>query len=82
MNTWDENKRSRNLKDHGIDFADIADVDPTIEGAPAVNENGWLVIKGHYTLPASDVLFEVKYENEEASWKLVGLNVQTKPHRR
>lgn len=23
MNTWDERKRQRNLKDHGIDFADL-----------------------------------------------------------
>jgi hypothetical protein len=68
--------------DKNIDFADIADVDPTFDGFPAIDENGWLVIKGHYTLSASDVLFEVKYENEEATWKLVALNVQTKPHRR
>jgi hypothetical protein len=68
--------------DKSIDFADIADVDSTFDGFPAIDENGWLVVKGHYTLPASDVLFEVKYENEEASWKLVALNVQTKPHRR
>lgn len=25
MNTWDETKRRRNLKDHGIDFADLGD---------------------------------------------------------
>jgi hypothetical protein len=68
--------------DKNIDFADIADVDPNFDGFPSIDKNGWLVFKGHYTLPASDVLFEVKYENEEASWKLVALNVQTKPHER
>jgi hypothetical protein len=68
--------------DKSIDFAEIADVDPTFDGFPAIDDNGWLVFKGHYTLQASDVLFEVKYENEQADWKLVGLNVQTKPHRR
>ena len=25
MNTWDETKRRRNLKDHGIDFSDLED---------------------------------------------------------
>lgn len=25
MNTWDEAKRRRNLRDHGIDFADLGD---------------------------------------------------------
>lgn len=68
--------------DKRIDFAEIADVDPTFDGFAALEENGWLVVKGHYTLAASDVLFEVKYENEEASWKLVALNVEAKPHRR
>jgi hypothetical protein len=68
--------------DKSIDFAEIAEVDPTLDGSAAIDDNGWLAFKGHYTLPASDVLFEVKYENEEASWKLVALNVQTKPHRR
>ncbi|MEN3371147.1 MAG: hypothetical protein V7609_3290 [Verrucomicrobiota bacterium] len=86
---WKKETTARRLQeifhefvDKNIDFADIADVDPTFDGFPSIEENGWLVIKGHYTLPASDVLFEVKYENEEASWKLVALNVQTKPHRR
>ncbi|HKP04809.1 MAG TPA: TIR domain-containing protein [Chthoniobacterales bacterium] len=68
--------------DQNIDFAEIADVDPTLDGSPAIDNNGWLVFKGRYNLPAQDVFFEVKYENEEASWKLVGLNVRTKPHAR
>jgi hypothetical protein len=68
--------------DQNIDFAEIADVDPTLDEAPAIDKNGWLVFKGRYNLPAQDVFFEVKYENEEASWKLVGLNVRTKPHPR
>lgn len=25
MNTWDESKRRRNLRDHGVDFADLGD---------------------------------------------------------
>ena len=25
MHTWDERKRRRNLKDHGVDFADLED---------------------------------------------------------
>jgi hypothetical protein len=66
--------------DKNIDFAEIADVDPTLDGAAVIDKNGWLVFKGSYHLPAQDVFFEVKYENEQSSWKLVGLNVRTKPH--
>ena len=67
--------------DKRIDIAEIAKEDPTFHGDPALNDNGWLVFKGHYTLKASDVLFELKYENDQARWKLVGINVETKPHR-
>jgi hypothetical protein len=66
--------------DKRIDIAEIAKENPTFHGDLALNENGWLVIKGHYTLKASDVLFELKYENDQARWKLVGIDVRTKPH--
>ena len=86
--TWKKEITPQKLLDvfHGfvdqrIDFAEIEDVAPTFDTAPALNANGWLVFKGHYTLKDRDVLFELKYENEQASWKLVGINVQTKPHR-
>lgn len=67
--------------DKHIDFSDIEDADPTFDVAPALNADGWLVAKGRYTLERQDVLFEAKYENDQSSWKLVGINVQTKPHR-
>jgi hypothetical protein len=69
--------------DKRIDFAEIADVDPTFDAAPVINDDGWLVVKGHYPLEGRDVLFECKYEQaEEEGWKLVAINVQAKPHDR
>ena len=68
--------------DKEIDFAEIADADPTFDDSPALDENGWLVAKGKYALEGRDVLFELKYENDQGSWKLVSINVQAKPHRR
>jgi hypothetical protein len=88
-NSWKRETSPRQLQeifhefvDQNIDFAEIADADPTLDDAAAMDKNGWLVFKGRYNLPAQDVLFEVKYENENSSWKLVGLNVRTKPHPR
>lgn len=68
--------------DKKIDFAEIANVDPFFDGFPLINEDGWLVVKGHYTLEGRDVLFELKYQNDESSWKLVAINVEARPHRR
>ncbi|MEY2529601.1 MAG: hypothetical protein QOJ05_1691 [Verrucomicrobiota bacterium] len=67
--------------DKHIEFSDIDYEDPTFDVAPSVNQNGWLAVKGHYTLKASDVLFDLQYENDQGSWKLVSINIQTKPHR-
>ena len=65
--------------DKEINLAPIARLDPTFNGAPAINEDGFLVIKGFYPTQPSKVSFELKYVYEDESWKLVGINVQVKP---
>lgn len=67
--------------DKEIDFAEIADADPTFDDSPSLDENGWLVAKGNYALQDRDILFELKYENDKGTWKLVSINVQAKPRR-
>ena len=66
--------------DKHIDFSDIDYEEPTFDDAPSVNKSGWLGVKGHYTLKTSDVLFDLQYENDQGSWKLVSINIRTKPH--
>lgn len=85
--TWKKDTTPRQIMgafrafvDNEIDFAEIADADPTFDDAPALNEDGWLVAKGKYALEARDILFELKYENDQGSWKLVAINVQATPH--
>jgi hypothetical protein len=65
--------------DKKINIALIVKQEPAFEGAPAVNEDGLLVIKGSYPTQPSKVLFQLKYFYEDESWKLVGINVQVKP---
>jgi hypothetical protein len=65
--------------DQKINIALIVKQEPAFEGAPAVNEDGLLVIKGSYPTQPSKVFFELKYVYENESWKLVGINVQVKP---
>ena len=65
--------------DKKINIALIVKEEPTFEGTPAVNEDGFLAIKGSYPTKPSKVSFELKYVYEDESWKLVGINVQVKP---
>jgi hypothetical protein len=85
---WKEDTTPGKLKeiyheflDRHVDIADIAEVDPTFDDAPALNEDGWLVVKGSYALKGSDALFTVKYEKEQESWNLVYLAIETKRRR-
>jgi hypothetical protein len=64
--------------DQEINIALIVKHEPAFEGTPAINEDGFLVIKGSYPTQPK-VFFELKYVNEDESWKLVGINVQVKP---
>ena len=65
--------------DGKIDIAHIAKLEPAFDGTPAVNEDGFLVIKGSYPTKPSAVFFELKYVYEDDSWKLIAINVQVKP---
>ena len=65
--------------DKKMNIAPIAKLEPAFDGTPAVNEDGFLVIKGSYPTEPSKVFFELKYVYEDESWKLVGINVHIKP---
>ncbi|HMG03808.1 MAG TPA: hypothetical protein VK581_00020 [Chthoniobacterales bacterium] len=61
-----------------INIAPIAKLEPAFDGTPAVNEDGFLVLKGSYPTKPNKVFFELKYFYEDESWKVVGINVQLK----
>jgi hypothetical protein len=68
----------RRFVDNEVDISSIAKLEPTFAKAPAVNDDGLLVLQGSY--PAQPkVSFELKYVYEDESWKLAGINVQVKP---
>jgi len=64
--------------DQEVDIAPIAKLEPTFDGKPAMNSDGFLVVKGSYPTKPNKVSFEVKYVQEEMEWKLVGINVRVK----
>jgi hypothetical protein len=65
--------------DKEVDISPIARLTPTFAKAPAVNDDGLLVLQGSYPTRPSTVSFDLKYVYEDESWKLAGINVQVKP---
>jgi hypothetical protein len=64
--------------DQKINIALIVKEEPAFEGTRAVNEDGFLVVKGSYPTQQK-VSFELKYAYEDESWKLAGIKVRVEP---
>jgi hypothetical protein len=73
--------------DQDAHISGIADAEPVFDSKPAVDDDGFLVLKGSYPTGGSagrppqpsKVFFELKYIYEEEIWELVGINVNIKP---
>jgi Ca2+-binding EF-hand superfamily protein len=52
---------------------------PTFDPAPAINGDGFLEVHGAYEIEGDSLTFVLKYNNEAAAWKLVGIDVRFNP---
>lgn len=82
---WQAQTTSAKLKEIFQPFLDqeahisgIADVEPTFDSKPAIDSDGFLLLKGSYPTQPSKVFFELRYVYEEETWELVGINVNLK----
>ena len=82
---WQAQTTSAKLKEIFQPFLDqeahisgIADVEPVFDSKPAIDSDGFLVLKGSYPTQPSKVFFELKYVYEDELWELVGINVNLK----
>ena len=64
--------------DQDAHISGIADVEPVFDSKPALDSDGFLVLKGSYPTQPSKVFFELKYIYEDEIWELVGINVNLK----
>jgi hypothetical protein len=62
----------------GIDLTILDNHSPIFDEKPVINQDGILVIKGHYPTQPSQVFFEQKYIYEGMNWKVLGLHVNVK----
>ena len=82
---WQAQTTSAKLKEifqpflaQDVDISPIAKLEPVFDSKPAINEDGFLALKGSYPTQPSKVFFDLTYAYEEAEWKLVGINVNLK----
>lgn len=53
----------------------LRDLSPAFNAPPSLDDNGWLDVKGSYSVGPDQVDFEITYIFEGLSWKMGGLNV-------
>lgn len=61
--------------DAEIDIALIGKLEPVFASPPAANDDGVLVLEGHYPTTPNKVYFKLKYIDEDGVWRLFGINV-------
>ena len=62
-----------------IDLAPVASLEPVFDQPAAIDDDGVLVVQGHYPTRPSAVQFRLKFLNEKSAWKLMGIKVDVKP---
>ena len=67
--------------DQKHDISDIAKSDPVFDEPPKIDDEGVLILKGHYDIRPNNVTFSLKYISESASWKILGINIEAGPTR-
>jgi hypothetical protein len=65
--------------DKNYDISNIAQSEPVFDAPPAIDNDGLLVLKGHYPTKPNKVTFKLTYAYETSAWKIMGINVQAAP---
>lgn len=65
--------------DANMDLAPVKSVSPVFTTPPAVNDDGILLLEGHYPTTPNKVYFNLKYAAEDGKvWKLFGVKINVK----
>jgi hypothetical protein len=64
--------------DAGVDLTILANYSPMFAAKPSIDENGVLLIVGHYPTQPNQLHFEQKYIYEGLGWKLMGFSTNIK----
>lgn len=75
VTTEELNKAFATFMEQNLDLTVLEPLEPLFDNEPKINQDGVLVITGHYPTEPSRVTFEHKYIYEDTAWKLVGFSV-------
>lgn len=66
------------LTQSGANWAVLEDFDPIFSTDGTIDEDGVLLLTGHYPTKPSQVFFEQKFIREGDAWKLIGFKIEAK----
>lgn len=67
----------RKFADQNIDIDVVAAMKPAYDPAPAVNDDGKLVVNGYFPTEPLRVIFALEFIPSDGEWKLISINVKT-----
>lgn len=72
------NQSFKAITDNGANWSALESVEPVLSAEAKMDENGVLLLVGHYPTKPSQVQFEQKYIYEGTAWKLIGFSIEAK----
>ena len=69
-------RRFQDFNKKHIDFDIIAALKPSYDPAPKVDDDGKLLVKGHFPTEPLQVYFNLEFIPSDGEWKLIGINVK------
>jgi hypothetical protein len=72
------NKGFEAIINSGANWQVLEGLTPVLSSDAQIDENGVLLLTGHYPTKPSQVHFEQKYVYEGLSWKLIGFNIEAR----
>jgi hypothetical protein len=69
-------RRFQEFNKKHIDFDVIAALKPSYDPAPKVDDEGRLLVKGHFPTEPLRVNFDLAFIPSDGEWKLIGINVK------
>jgi hypothetical protein len=66
----------RDFNKKHIDFDIIAALKPTYDPPPRIDDNGKLLVKGHFPTEPLRLYFDLEFIPSDGEWKLISINVK------
>jgi hypothetical protein len=69
-------RRFQEFSKKHVDFDVIAALKPSYDPAPKVDDDGKLLVKGHFPTEPLQVYFNFEFIASDGEWRLIGINVK------